>query len=70
MRTESSVMRMNILWICVGALMLFGSFATIASPGSSPDDQNFGLILLIAGGLAVAFGFGVIDASLLENLTD
>lgn len=56
-------MPVNIVWICVGALMLLGSFATIASPGTSPDDQNFGLILLIAGGLTVAVGFGVIDVN-------
>lgn len=52
--------------------MLVGSFATIASPGSSPDDQNFGLILLFAGGVTTAMGFGVIDINteFLKNLME
>lgn len=59
---------MNILWIGVGALMLFGSFATIASPSSSIYDQDFGLILLIAGIITTGAGLGFIDLDMLKNL--
>lgn len=58
---------MSIIWICVGALMLFGSFATIANPNPSIYDQDFGLILLVAGIGTMAVGLGFIDISTIKG---
>lgn len=61
-------MHMDMMWIGIGALMLFGSFATIASPSSSIYDQDFGLILLVAGVVTTGVGLGLIDIATIKGL--
>lgn len=54
--------------VIVGALMLFGSFATIGSRNASKFDHDFALILLIAGVVSLGFGFGFINLSELKAM--
>lgn len=58
----------NVILIGVGALMLFGALATINSRSVSASDQNFGLLLLIAGVICVGIGTGLIDITKLKEL--
>ena len=59
---------MNWYVIVVGVCMLLASFATINSASSTKFDHDLSLLLMLAGGLTVAIGTGILDVTALKDL--